>query len=139
MRRETAVLIVGGGPTGLAASLTLSHLGVPSMLVNKYTGTLEHPKAVGIMQRTAELLRLWGAEKEVLRRGVPREFCDRMLWTTTLSGEELGRTETVEPDDRAAEPQSPSTGLRCPQNITEAALRDRAEALDIAELDYGFE
>ena len=120
MRSETPVLIVGGGPAGLAASLTLSHLGVPSMLVNKYPGTLEHPKAVGIMQRTAELLRLWGAEDEVRRRGVPREFCDRMVWTTTLAGEELGRTETVEPDDTAPEPQSPVTGLRCPQNITES-------------------
>jgi putative polyketide hydroxylase len=139
MRSETPVLIVGGGPAGLAASLTLSHLGVPSMLVNKYPGTLEHPKAVGIMQRTAELLRLWGAEDEVRRRGVPREFCERMVWTTTLSGEELGRTETVEPDDRAPEPQSPVTGLRCPQNITESALRDRAHTHDIADLNYGFE
>lgn len=139
MRSETPVLIVGGGPAGLAASLTLSHLGVPSMLVNKYPGTLEHPKAVGIMQRTAELLRLWGAEDEVRRRGVPREFCGRMVWTTTLSGEELGRTETVEPDDRAPEPQSPVTGLRCPQHITESALRDRAQTHDIADLNYGFE
>jgi 2-polyprenyl-6-methoxyphenol hydroxylase-like FAD-dependent oxidoreductase len=109
------------------------------MLVNKYPVTLEHPKAVGIMQRTAELLRLWGAEEEVRRRGVPREFCERMVWTTTLSGEELGRTETVEPDDRAPEPQSPVTGLRCPQNITESALRDRAQTHDIADLNYGFE
>ena len=139
MRSETPVLIVGGGPTGLAASLTLSHLGVPSMLVNRYPGTLEHPKAVGIMQRTAELLRLWGAEEEVRRRGVPREFCDRMVWTTTLSGEELGRTETVEPDDTAPEPQSPVTGLRCPQNITESVLRDRAQTHDVADLHYGFE
>lgn len=133
MRSETPVLIVGGGPTGLAASLTLSHLGVPSMLVNKDPGTLEHPKAVGIMQRTAELLRSWGAEDEV------REFCERMVWTTTLSGEELGRTETVEPDDTAPEPQSPATGLRCPQDITESALRGRAEAHGIADLHYGFE
>jgi putative polyketide hydroxylase len=139
MRSETPVLIVGGGPTGLAASLTLSQLGVPSMLVNKYPGTLEHPKAVGIMQRTAELLRLWGAEGEVRRRGVPREFCDRMVWTTTLSGEELGRTETVEPDERAPAPQSPVTALRCPQNITESALRDRAQSHDVADLRYGYE
>jgi putative polyketide hydroxylase len=139
MRSETPVLIVGGGPSGLAASLTLSHLGVRSMLVNKYPGTLEHPKAVGLMQRTAELLRLWGAEDEVRRQGVPREFCDRMVWTTTLSGDELGRTETVDPDDRAPEPQSPTTGLRSPQNITEAALRRRAEAHEIADLHYGFE
>ena len=139
MRKETPVLIVGGGPSGLAASLTLSHLGVPSMLVNRYPRTLEHPKAVGIMQRTAELLRLWGAEEEIRRRGVPREFGERMVWTTTLSGEELGRTETVEPDNRASEPQSPTTGLRCPQNLTESVLRDRAQAHDIADLHYGFE
>jgi putative polyketide hydroxylase len=139
MRSETPVLIVGGGPSGLAASLTLSHLGVPSMLVNKYPGTLEHPKAVGLMQRTAELLRLWGAEDEVRQRGVPAAFCRRMVWTTTLSGEELGRTETVEPDDTAPEPQSPTTGLRCPQNITESVLRDRAQTHDIADLHYGFE
>lgn len=139
MRSETPVLIVGGGPSGLAASLTLSHLGVPSMLVNRYPGTLEHPKAVALMQRTTELLRLWGAEDEVRQRGVPREFCRRMVWTTTLSGEELGRTETVEPDDTAPEPQSPTTGLRCPQNITESALRDRAQTHDLADLHYGFE
>jgi putative polyketide hydroxylase len=139
MRSETPVLIVGGGPSGLAASLTLSHLGVPSLLVNRYPGTLEHPKAVGLMQRTAELLRLWGVEDELRRRGVPQEFCERMVWTTTLAGQELGRTETVEPDDTAPEPQSPTTGFRCPQNITESVLRDRAESHDIADLHYGFE
>ena len=139
MRSETPVLIVGGGPSGLAASLTLSNMGVASMLVNRYPGTLEHPKAVAIMQRSSELLRQWGAEDEVRGRGVPREFCERMVWTTTLSGEELGRTETVEPDDRAPEPQSPVTGLRCPQNITESALRARAETHEIADLHFGFE
>jgi putative polyketide hydroxylase len=139
MPKETPVLIVGGGPTGLAASLTLSKLGVPSTLVSKYQSTLEHPRAVGIMQRTAELLRSWGIEEEVRRRGVPREFCERMVWTTTLSGEELGRTETVEADDRAPEPQSPATGLRCPQDITESTMRQRAEAQDVAALHYGFE
>jgi len=139
MRSETPVLIVGGGPTGLAASLTLSHLGVPSMLVSKYPGTLEHPRAVGIMQRTSELLRLWGAEDEIRRRGVPPEFFDQMVWTTTLSGEELGRAETIEPDNTAPEPQSPTRGLRCPQNITESVLRDRAQTHGIADLQYGFE
>src|SRR4051794_26262087 len=121
MRSDTPVLIVGGGPTGLAASLTLSQLGVASMLVNTYPRTLEHPKAVGIMQRTAELLRSWGAEDEMRGRGVPPAFCARMVWPTTLSGDELGRTETVEPDDTAPEPKSPTTAFRCPQNITESA------------------
>jgi putative polyketide hydroxylase len=136
---DTPVLIVGGGPAGLTASLTLSQLGVPSLLVSKYPRTLEHPRAVGLMQRTAELLRSWGVEKEVRERGVPRAYCDRMVWTTTLAGEELGRTATVEPDDTAAEPQSPTRGLRCPQDVTESVLRARAESFDTAELRFGME
>jgi hypothetical protein len=95
------------------------------MLVNRYSGTLEHPKAVGIMQRTAELLRLWGAEDEIRRRGVPPEFCDRMVWTTTLSGEELGRTETVEPDDRAPEPQSQPLSSGRHASLLETKTRNR--------------
>ncbi len=136
---EVPVLIAGGGPAGLAASLTLSRLGVRSTLVSKYPHTLEHPRAVGLMQRTAELLRLWGAEDEVARRGVPREFCRQMVWATSLVGEELARIDSVEPDDTAPEPQSPTTGLRCPQDITESALRACAESHDIATLHFGHE
>jgi putative polyketide hydroxylase len=136
---ETPVLIVGGGPAGLTASLTLSQLGVPSLLVSKYAQTLRHPRAVGLMQRTAELLRMWGVEEEVRERGVPRAYGKQMVWTTTLAGEELGRTATVEADETAAEPQSPSTGLRCPQDVTESVLRARAESFDTAELRFGLE
>ena len=57
---DVPVLIVGGGPCGLAASLTLSQLGVPHVLVERHATPLHHPKAVGLMQRTAELLRAWG-------------------------------------------------------------------------------
>jgi len=136
---ETPVLIVGGGPSGLAASITLSRLGVDSVLAEKHPSTLYHPKAIGVMQRTAELLRLWSAEDEMRAKGVPRELCDQMVWATTLAGEELGRTSTVEPDNERDEPQSPTTGLRCPQHITEAILRDRAGAYDTARLGYGLE
>jgi putative polyketide hydroxylase len=136
---DTPILIAGGGPTGLAASLTLSRLGVPSTLVSKYPHTLEHPRAVGLMQRTTELLQLWGAEGEVSRQGVPREFCRQMVWATSLAGEELARIDSVEPDDMAAEPQSPTTGLRCPQDMTESAMRRCAEAQDLAALHFGYE
>ncbi len=56
---EVPVLIVGAGPCGLAASLTLSGVGVNHVLVERHAAPLHHPKAVGVMQRTAELLRGW--------------------------------------------------------------------------------
>ncbi len=49
---ETPVLIVGGGPVGLTASLLLSRLGIKSLLVERHPGTAIHPKARGINART---------------------------------------------------------------------------------------
>ena len=133
---EVPVLIVGGGPCGLAASLTLSRIGVEHLLVERHAEPLHHPKAVGVMQRTAELLRSWGAEDELRDLGVPPEFCGQMVWTTTLSGEELGRTLTPDPDAGTEDPPSPTSSLRCPQHITERVLRDRAASHQTAEIRY---
>jgi hypothetical protein len=44
---------------------------VPQVLVNTHPETLPHAIAVGVMQRTAELFRLWGVEAELRSRGVP--------------------------------------------------------------------
>ena len=136
---EVPVLIVGGGPCGLAASLTLSRLGVEHLLVERHAEPLHHPKAVGVMQRTAELLRGWGAEDELRARGVPPEFFGQMVWATTLAGEELGRTPTPDPDASVANPPSPTSSLRCPQHITEQVLRARAAAHDTAEIRYEYD
>ncbi len=136
---ESPVLIVGGGPCGLTTSIVLGRLGVPSLLVQRHPGTLFHPKAIGVMQRTAELLRQWGAETEMRARGVPDAWCYQMIWTTGLAGEELGRTATPDPDADLSDPPSPTRGLRCPQNITEEVLRGRAEAAPAATLRFGAE
>ena len=133
---EVPVLIVGGGPAGLSTSIVLSRMGVESLLVERHPGTLYHPKAIGVMQRTAELLRLWGVEQEMREKGVPEEWCTQMVWMTTLTGEELGRTATTEPDNFAPEPKSPTRAMRCPQHITEPILRECASGYDGAQVLY---
>lgn len=133
------VLIIGGGPCGLAASLTLSGMGVEHLLAERHEAPLHHPKAVGVMQRTAELLRAWGAEEEMRARGVPAEFTGQMVWTTTLAGEELGRTATPDPDQGLSDPPSPTSSLRCPQHITEAVLRARASDHACGDVRFGCE
>ena len=52
---ETPVLIVGGGPVGLACALLLARFNVRSLLVERHPGTSQHPKAMAVMLRTAEL------------------------------------------------------------------------------------
>ena len=43
--QDVAVLIVGGGPVGLTASILLSQADVRSLLVERHPGTAVHPKA----------------------------------------------------------------------------------------------
>src|SRR5690242_19111290 len=136
---ETPVLIVGAGPCGLAASLTLTHLRVPHVMVERHASPLHHPKAVGVMQRTAELFRAWGVEDEIRARGVPEEYCRQMVWTTTLSGEELGRTQTPDPDAGLSDPPSPTSSLRCPQHITEEVMRARVAESEFTDIRYEFD
>jgi 2-polyprenyl-6-methoxyphenol hydroxylase-like FAD-dependent oxidoreductase len=54
------VIIVGGGPVGLAAALELSRYGVPSLLLERHDSTTWHPKARNLNTRTMEIARYWG-------------------------------------------------------------------------------
>ena len=44
---DVPVLIVGGGPAGLCASILLSSHGIESLLVEKHPGTSIYPRATG--------------------------------------------------------------------------------------------
>ena len=59
---DVPVLIVGGGPVGLTASIYLSHFGVESLMVEKHPGTAILPKARGLNARTMEMYRQIGLE-----------------------------------------------------------------------------
>jgi putative polyketide hydroxylase len=133
---ETPVLIVGGGPVGLACSLMLSRHGVPSLLVERHPSTSNHPKAMAVLLRTAELLRQWGALDAMRAQGVPQDWLDYVLWAKALTGEEFGRvgTDAYEPNE-----VSPAQALRCPQTATESVLRRLAEESGTGTLRFGTE
>ena len=54
-RRSVPVLIVGGGPAGLTASILLSSLGIKSLLVERRTGGSGLPKAHIVSPRSMEI------------------------------------------------------------------------------------
>ena len=85
------VLIAGGGPVGLTASLLLSRLGVRSLLVERHPGTAIHPKARGINARTMEIFRQQGVEADIRKAGLPPTRTGLIVWTRTLAGEEIER------------------------------------------------
>jgi 3-(3-hydroxy-phenyl)propionate hydroxylase len=63
------VLIVGAGPTGLAAALSLARARIPVRLIDKATQPDPHSRAIGIQARTLELLEQHRLIEPFLERG----------------------------------------------------------------------
>ena len=135
---ETPVLIVGGGPVGLSASIFLSNLGVPSLLLERHPGTSIHPKARGINVRTMEVFRQHGVEAAVRAAGLPPDRARFIIWARSLAGEELERRIPGRARPEAAR-ISPIANCLCAQDDLEPVLRQHAEQLAPGALRFGAE
>jgi putative polyketide hydroxylase len=115
---DVPVLIVGGGPVGLTASLLLSQQGVQSLLVERHPGTAILPKARGINARTMEMYRQAGVEADIRAAGMPPKFGKMILWTESLAGKEIKR---LQPGRGSAEnlAVSPAANCGCSQDLLE--------------------
>ncbi|MFD8705577.1 FAD-dependent monooxygenase [Kitasatospora sp. NPDC059648] len=87
IERQVPVLIVGGGGSGLTASLALSDLGVESLLVERHPSTSVQPKAHILNARTMEILAHHKVAEDVYREGAPPENCGAMVWLSSLGGD----------------------------------------------------
>jgi hypothetical protein len=56
---DVPVLIVGGGPVGLAMAVELGWRGIECVLVEQGDGEVIHPKTNGVNMRTMEYCRRW--------------------------------------------------------------------------------
>jgi 3-(3-hydroxy-phenyl)propionate hydroxylase len=66
---EPPVLIVGAGPTGLAAAMCLARARVPVRLVERALQPASHSRAIGIQARTLELLEQHRVVEQFLAAG----------------------------------------------------------------------
>jgi 2-polyprenyl-6-methoxyphenol hydroxylase-like FAD-dependent oxidoreductase len=136
---DVPVLIVGGGPVGLAASVALSRQGIRSLLVEKHAHVTDHPKASVVNTRTMELFRQWGIEPDVRAGAIPPERMRCVVWATSLAGFEIGRIE-MRPEDEAAlaeaRAQSPTATVICSQDIVEPALLACARSFETAQIRF---
>ena len=77
-QRQTEVLIVGAGPTGLVLALWLKRLGVDVRIVDKTAEPGTTSRALAVHARTLELYRQMGMADEVVERGL--KFAAINLW-----------------------------------------------------------
>jgi putative polyketide hydroxylase len=136
---DIPVLIAGGGPVGLTASLLLSRHGVRSLLVERHPGTAIVPKARGINARTMEMYRQCGVEAAIRAAGLSEERRGRLIvWTETLAGKEIERRVPgrASPKNMAV---TPTTNCLCAQDDLEPVLRRFAETAGPGALRFNTE
>jgi 2-polyprenyl-6-methoxyphenol hydroxylase-like FAD-dependent oxidoreductase len=88
---QTPVLIVGGGPVGLALAGELGWRGVACTLIEQGDGTITTPKMNEVNIRSMELCRRWGIADAVHACPSPPDYPLDVAFVTSLSGYELGR------------------------------------------------
>jgi putative polyketide hydroxylase len=135
---DVPVLIVGGGPVGLTASILLARHGIRSLLVERHPGTATHPKARGINARTMEMYRQLGLEPAIRAAGLPPDRAQFIVWTRTLAGEELERRVPgrSRPENQVV---TPVRSCLCAQDDFEPVLRAFAEREPLAEVRFNAE
>jgi 2-polyprenyl-6-methoxyphenol hydroxylase-like FAD-dependent oxidoreductase len=91
--KDTAVLVIGGGPVGLSLGVELARLGVATTLIEARDGTINTPKMNFVNVRSMEFVRRWGLTDEVRRAGHPEAFHPNVLWATAVTGHEIARLD----------------------------------------------
>jgi len=136
---EIPVLIVGDSPVGLCTSILLSHHGVPSLLVERHTGTSLYPKARLVNTRTMEIFRQCGLEQAIREISLPPEHSRHAIWARTLAGEELQRRTIVTAAPDLSEGVSPTFGCTSSQEVLEPVLLAYVRQCRVGEVRFGSE
>ena len=130
------VLIVGGGPVGLALAIELGSRGVPCTLIEQGDGRIVDAKMFATGIRTLEFCRRWGIAGKVRDWGFPRDFPFDNVFVTSLAGYELARIPM--PSIEATPPieQSPENFAHCPQFVFDRILVEKVRTLPAVTLRY---
>lgn len=133
------VLIVGGGPCGLAAAIALGRCGVRALLVEKHPSTSFHPRGHVVSARTMEIFRTWGLEEAVRARGIAHDRNQGVIFVRSVAGEVIGEIRTCadRQRNRLFETYGPSAKTSCPQDALEPVLRRAAEAQTSVQVMFG--
>jgi 2-polyprenyl-6-methoxyphenol hydroxylase-like FAD-dependent oxidoreductase len=133
--RTRPVLIVGGGPVGLALAVELGWRGIACTLVEQGDGMIVSPKMNEVNIRTMEFCRRWGIAKDVYGCPFPPDYPLDVAFVTTLADHELGRLR-VPPRMGAPESYSPVRQQVCSQMWFDPILQRCARTFPNVDLRY---
>lgn len=133
----TPVLIVGGGPIGLALATDLGQRGIACSLVEQSDTKIGAAKMILVSVRSMELCRRLGISDEVANWGFPGDFClDNVFVAGGLQGREFARIKMPRMNEPAHSDISPERQRHCPQTWFDPILREKAKSYDHVKLSY---
>jgi len=138
MNTPLPVLILGGGPVGLAASLELARFGVRSVLLEQHPGVAWHPKTRNFNTRTMEIARQWGPEVYARLRDIdtPPGWKSPIRFFDNLLGNQFGTIEATGFEGPGPS-VSPAQPVMSSQDLLEKILVDAATATGLVDLRFG--
>jgi 2-polyprenyl-6-methoxyphenol hydroxylase-like FAD-dependent oxidoreductase len=130
------VLVIGGGPVGLALAGDLGWRGIACTLVEQSDGSIYQPRMDLVGVRTMEFCRRWGIVPAVEGSPYPRDYAQDNIYLTSLTGYELGRERFPGIGQVPPPKESPQRRERCPQNMFDPILRAFAASQKNVALRY---
>src|ERR1044072_7548625 len=115
MVRRVPVLIVGGGPVGLALAGELGWRGIGCELIEQTDGAIVAPKMNEANARSMEICRRWGIADQVFNCPFPEDLPLDVAFVTSLSGHELSRLPRPGRSGQGPRPESPDPMPACSQ------------------------
>ena len=136
--RVRPVVIVGAGPAGLTAAVSLAQHGVEVLLVERRATGSELPRATVVGVRNMEMFRSWGIADRILAGGVDVEM-SMLEISAVASAAEGFRIDIGYPSPTQSAMISPMAPACVPQDHLESVLHDHLAALPTAEVVRGLE
>ncbi|HTV37811.1 MAG TPA: FAD-dependent monooxygenase [Xanthobacteraceae bacterium] len=134
--RHVPVLIVGGGPVGLALAGELGWRGIACELVEQSDGVITTPKMNEVNTRTMEFCRRWGIAEAVRNCPFPADHPLDVVFVTSMSGHELARMRRPSRARQHAGDDSPEHLQICSQLWFDPMLQAFAGSQPTVKLRY---
>lgn len=136
---STPVLIVGGGPAGLASAAELAFHGIASVVVEpRKEVSQDRPRAKTTSARTMEHFRRWGISHEIrAAAALTPQWSDRVMFCTSVSGDVITSFSNVFGLGPETLKVSPELGQQIPQPLVEQVLREHLSNSPLITFRYG--
>jgi 2-polyprenyl-6-methoxyphenol hydroxylase-like FAD-dependent oxidoreductase len=134
---QTDVLIIGGGPVGLAAAIELGLRGVRVLLVERNARVGLAPRAKTTNVRTRTHLRRWGiADRLAAEAPFGIDYPNNMVFVTRLAGPELARFADAFNASPARTPLYPEHAQWVPQYTLEKVMLEKARSIEGVDVRF---